>query len=275
MAIELKAILVVLIAVSFVSTSAFAEASIEVDVSPKSIKSLDTIAITGTITGVADYKPVKITVKGPDGQIVYSPLVPIGEDGEFRRVLQPTLPSFEAGTYTVIVSHKDTTVTALTQFTVTSQEIPRGVIESPTTENSSTNNLPGTSSEISMSADAINGSDIITITGKTNIRGTDITLIASSPGGNVVTIAQVSPNSTGDFEVEINVGGPMWKEDGVYMITANQGTASEYKATIQVDIEDGLVVPEFGVIASLVLAISLIAIIMFSTKTKMSILPRY
>ena len=67
----------------------------------------------------------------------------------------------------------------------------------------------------------------------------------------------------------------MWKEDGVYMITANQGTASEHKATIQVDIEDGLVVPEFGVIASLVLAISLIAIIMFSAKTKMSILPRY
>ena len=199
---------------------------------------------------------------------MYSPLVPIGEDGEFRRVLQPTLPSFEAGTYTVIASHEDTTVTDLTQFTVTSQEIPRGVIEPPTTENSPTNNLPDTSSEISMSADAINGSDRITITGKTNVRGTDITLIASSPGGNVVTIAQVSPDLSGSFQVEIKVGGPMWKEDGVYMITANQGTASEHKATIEVDIEDGVVVPEFGVIASLVLAISLIAIIMFSTKTK-------
>ena len=275
MVIELKAILVVLIAVSFVSTSAFAEASIEIDASPKSIKSLDTIVITGTITGVADYKPVKITVKDPDGEVVYAPLVPIGEDGEFRRVLQPTLPSFEAGTYTVIGSHEDTTVTALTQFTVTSQEIPRGLIEPPTTENSSTNNIPDASSKISMSADAINGSDTITITGKTSVRGTDITLIASSPGGNVVTIAQVSPNSSGDFQAEIKVGGSMWKEDGVYMITANQGTASEHKATIEVDIEDGVVVPEFGIIASLVLAISLIAIIMFSTKTKMNILPRY
>ena len=275
MAIELKATLVVLIAVSFVSASAFAEASIEIDASPKSIKSLETIVITGTITGVADYKPVKITVKGPNGEIVYAPLVTIGGDGEFRRVLQPTIPSFEAGTYTVIASHEDTTVTTLTQFTVTAQEIPRGMVEPPTKGDTSTNNLLDTSSKISMSADAINGSDIITITGNTSVRGTDITLIASSPGGNVVTIAQVSPDSSGNFEAEIKVGGPMWKEDGVYMITANQGTVSEHKATIEVDIEDGLVVPEFGVIASLILAMSLIAIILFSTKTKLSILPRY
>jgi predicted secreted protein with PEFG-CTERM motif len=36
-----------------------------------------------------------------------------------------------------------------------------------------------------------------------------------------------------------------------------------------------VVVPEFGVIASLVLAVSIISIIIVSAKTKLAILPRY
>ncbi|MGI9565416.1 MAG: PEFG-CTERM sorting domain-containing protein [Nitrosopumilus sp.] len=273
-----KTILVFLIAVSFVSTSAFAESSIEVDASPKSIKSLDTVVITGQITDVSTYKPVKITVKNPEGEVVYAPLVPIKGEGEFRRVLQPTLPSFQTGTYTVIVSHEDTQVTAQTQFKVTAQEIPRGIIEQsspetavPTEKSSST---VGTG-KIVLSADAINGSDTIKINGNTSILDTDVALVVSSPNGNVVTIAQTSPDSFGNFEIEIKTGGSMWKQDGVYVITANQGIASEHKQMINVEIKDGLVVPEFGVIASTVLAISIFAIVILSTKSKLSIIPRY
>ena len=61
----------------------------------------------------------------------------------------------------------------------------------------------------------------------------------------------------------------------MYTITANQGAASEHKESIQVEIKDGVVVPEFGVIASLILAISIIAIIAVSAKSKLAILPRY
>jgi predicted secreted protein with PEFG-CTERM motif len=91
----------------------------------------------------------------------------------------------------------------------------------------------------------------------------------------LITIAQVTPGIYGDFEIEIKTGGPMWKEDGLYTITANQGVASEHKESIQVEIKDGVVVPEFGVIASLVLAISIISIIAVSAKSKLAILPRY
>lgn len=67
----------------------------------------------------------------------------------------------------------------------------------------------------------------------------------------------------------------MWKEDGTYTITANQGTTSEHKESIQVEIKDGVVVPEFGIIASLVLVISIISIIVVSAKSKLAILPKY
>ena len=79
------------------------------------------------------------------------------------------------------------------------------------------------------------------------IQGTDITLIVSSPNGNIITVAQITPGLHGNFETEIKIGGSMWKEDGMYTITANQGTASEYKESINVEIQEGVVVPEFGV----------------------------
>ena len=128
---------------------------------------------------------------------------------------------------------------------------------------------------IEISADAINGSDTITIIGNTSLRGSDVTLTVKSPMGNLITIAQVSPSTYGDFEIEIKTGGSMWKEDGMYTVTASQGNSSELKESIQVEIKDGVVVPEFGVIATLILAISIVSIIAVSSKTRLSVLPRY
>ena len=85
----------------------------------------------------------------------------------------------------------------------------------------------------------------------------------------------MTPGTYGNFDTQIKVGGPLWKEDGTYTITASQGTESERVESIQVEIEDGVVVPEFGILASLVLIISIIATIIFTTKTRINVLPRY
>lgn len=271
----LKISLLMVIMVSMISTSAFGETTIEISVSDENIKDLDPVLVTGKITELSKYKPVKLTVMAPDGSIVYSPLVAIGDDGEFKKLFQPTLPSFEVGTYTVTASHEETEITAQAQFTVTSQEIPRNTIDQPSQESVMAEKDTEVTSGITMSADAINGSDIIKIVGNTNFRGTDITFVVSSPAGNIVTIAQVTPGLQGDFEVEIKTGGSMWKEDGMYTITANHGTSSQHKESVQVEIKDGVVVPEFGAIASLVLVVSIFAIIMISSKSKLNVLSRY
>ncbi len=275
-----KVLLMGFIVASLVGSSAFAEATIEVGVSSENIKSLDSVFVIGKISGVSDFKPVKVTVMGPDGSIVYAPTVSIGEGGEFRKLLHPTIPSFKAGTYTVTASHPDTQVTAKTQFTVASEAIPRNPNAPQSTEEIVAGEIvrePAAiqTGGITLTADAIIGSDVIKITGKTIIRGTDVTLIVNSPAGNIVTIAQVTPDLQGNFNVDVKVGGPMWKEDGLYKITANQGESAQHKESIQVEIKDGLVVPEFGTIASLILVISVIAIIMVSSKSKLSILQRY
>lgn len=275
-----KTILLILIAISFVSTSAFAETSIEVGVSSGNIKSLDSIFVIGTISGVTDYLPVTITIADPNGKIVYKIPVSIGNNGEFRELLHPTLPSFMAGTYIVTASHEDTEKTAMTQFTVTAEKITRNPNAPQSNESiidgeTPIQPTPTPSSGLIISADAINGSDVIKIKGNTSVRGSDITIIVTSPTDNIITINQVSPGPQGDFNVDIKTGGPLWKEDGMYTITANQGAASEYKKSIKVEIKDGVVIPEFGIIASLILVVSVFAIIVFSAKSKLCILPRY
>ena len=271
----LKVLLFVFAAVSLMSVPVFAESTIEIDVSAEKIKALESVMVTGKITGVSDYKPVRLTVMGPDGSLAYAPQVDIEDNGEFKKLLQPTIPSFKQGVYTITASHEDTKVTAQAQFVVVSQDLPRNQITIPVEEPTTEEQEPVNTSGIILSADAVNGSDEITVVGNARLGGTDVTLIVSSPSGNLVSIAQITPGIYGDFEAEIKTGGPLWKEDGMYTITANQGVSSEYKETIQVEIKDGVVVPEFGVIASLVLAISIISIIILSSKSKLNILPRY
>ena len=280
----LTKLIAVLVVLSFATTSAFADQTLEISTNENEINALDSVMVTGKITGVSEYKPVRLSVMAPDGAIVYEPFVAIGDGGEFKRVLQPTIPSFMAGTYTVTVSHEDTEMTAMTQFTVIGQEIPRSSVQiesgigqtSSGTGETAEKEMPSIiQTGITMRADAIEGSDTINIIGNTNSRGTDVTLVVSSPTGNIVTIAQVTPGPTGDFEVEIKTGGAMWKEDGMYTITANQGQSSEYQNSVQVEIKEGVVVPEFGVVATLVLMVSIFAVVILSARTKLGIMPKY
>ena len=67
----------------------------------------------------------------------------------------------------------------------------------------------------------------------------------------------------------------MWKEDGFYTITANQGLSSEHKQSVQVEISNGVVVPEFGSIAVMILVVAIISIIIVSSKSRLSIISRY
>ena len=127
---------------------------------------------------------------------------------------------------------------------------------------------------LSIEADAVEGSTTITITGHATSSSTPVTIMVLAPNGNVVSIDQINPDSDGSFTSTIGVGGPMWKQDGVYSITAQQGSASMNKSTVEVEIADGAVVPEFGTIASLVLVVAISSIVVLSAKGRLSFTPR-
>jgi len=127
---------------------------------------------------------------------------------------------------------------------------------------------------LSIEADAVEGSTTITITGHATSTISPVIIKVSAPNGNVVAIDQLNPDSDGSFTSTIGVGGPMWKQDGIYTIDASQGTNSMNKASVEVEIADGAVVPEFGTIASLILVVAISSIIVLSAKGRLSFTPR-
>jgi len=61
----------------------------------------------------------------------------------------------------------------------------------------------------------------------------------------------------------------------MYTISAHQGKASNYQTSAEVEVVNGHVIPEFGVIAVMILAVAIVSIIVVTAKTRLSIVPRY
>jgi len=126
---------------------------------------------------------------------------------------------------------------------------------------------------LTLSAGGIEGSTTIDVSGTTDRNG-DITLKVTAPNGNIISVSQLSP-SGGSFMTAIETGGALWSQDGMYTISAHQGAATNYQTSADVEIVDGHVIPEFGVIAAMILAVAIVSIIVVTAKTKLSIVPRY
>ena len=139
------------------------------------------------------------------------------------------------------------------------------------TEEEATSTTP--SGGLILNAGGIEGSTTIDVSGTTDRTG-DITLKVTAPNGNIISVAQISP-SGGSFMTTIETGSAVWSQDGMYTISAQQGAASNYKTSAEVEIVDGHVIPEFGVIAAMILAVAIVSIIVVTAKTKLSIVPRY
>lgn len=268
----LKLTLLVLLAVSFSPLLAFAEPTLELTSDQKNIVSSDSVLVFGKITGVDTYSTVNLTVIAPDGEIVYSPNVPFDDKGNFKRLIHPPLPSFKSGIYTIIASHDQIDHTVQIQFVVTEEYVPR-TVKSDMTDTSVVKKT--LDSPMSVSANAIIGDTKIDIYGRTIWTDRDVTLKISSPTGNLIAVAQVAPTINGDFSTTVKIGGPLWEVDGMYTVTAYQGDSSELQDSVEVEIAEGVVVPEFGTVAAIVLALSMVSLIAFSTKSRLGISPRF
>ena len=163
--------------------------------------------------------------------------------------------------------------------------------------------------KLTISATGIEGSNTINVSGTTD--KSDVIIIkVTAPNGNLVSVDQITPTA-GLYSTTIKTGGPLWSEDGMYTIKARQGPTNFgtsavnvqgtqtggadttnigashksaddentgyllYQASAEVEILDGHVIPEFGVIAAMILAVAIVSIIVVTAKTKLSIVPRY
>jgi predicted secreted protein with PEFG-CTERM motif len=240
------------------------------------------ISITGSTT--ASNGAVTLTVKTPDG----ANLQAIGQEtpdvnGEFSTEFNVSNWK-QDGMYKI----KANQGTSLLYSITLSVDVTSGMTaETSTTESSLVGNYSNedatqvstestqTMAGLSIFANAMEGSDTIEITGQTSKTNEDVTFSVTSPNGNLVSVDQISPDTNGDFATDISVGGPLWSQDGAYTVTAQQGSGSAFTDSVEVEVADGLVVPEFGTIAAMILAVAIISIVAISAKSRLSIVPRY
>ncbi|MGD8299246.1 MAG: hypothetical protein PVG43_03190 [Nitrosopumilaceae archaeon] len=104
---------------SGMSVSSFAEGAIDIFSLNKEITPTDSVLVTGFVSTDSFYKPVKLEVYDPNGDLIYSPTVNFNEDGHFSWLFHPPLGKYStAGTYEIIASHEEISETDKIQFTV-------------------------------------------------------------------------------------------------------------------------------------------------------------
>ena len=234
------------------------------------------ISVSGTTSKVT---PVAIKVLAPNGNFISAGQIAPDANGNFKTTINVGGNQWKFdGTYKVKAQHGENTLYSITLPV----EVSGGkTLATSVSEDFLDNIVYGgqgimEQAGLTIDVDAPLGSTTITVTGKTLRTNMDITIIVTEPKfGNIVHTAQATPDANGDFKTTINVGGNQWKQNGFYTITAQQGVNQIYRDSAEVEIVDGAVIPEFGAIAALILAVAIISIIVVSAKTRLSLVPRY
>ena len=233
------------------------------------------VTVSGTTSILAE--DVAITVTAPNGNIVTIEQVSPDRNGNFMKVIQTSSVLWsQDGQYLITAQQGErnlykfrlpvVVVGGMTEFTSKSDSSldthVTGGVAFPETR------------FLTLDVVAIPGETTIDVNGQTD-RTTDVTIKVIAPNGNVVSVDQITPNSDGSFMTVLRTDSDLWRQDGFYTITAQQGTGSGYSDSVEVEIVDGAVIPEFGAIAALVLAIAIVSIIVISTKTRLNVMPKY
>jgi len=266
-----------LISISSIQQDVFADL-MGMSLTAEAAEGSDTILVHGqTASKVTD---ITLTVMSPDGfnRLTVAQLTP-DSNGNYSTEFKISPLWKQSGFYT-ITGMQSVNKNSLYTMSVEVEVINGMAMETKSTEsNLETGLLMPKESKIfkgfTMRANALEGSTTIGITGQSDRTNLDVILKVIAPNGNVVSVVQITPNLDGKFAKDITTGGPLWKQDGDYTVTAHQGDLADHKASVTVGIVDGVVIPEFGAIAALILAVAIISIIAISAKSRLSIMPRY
>jgi len=255
---------------------AYAETGMEVSVNAD--EGDTTISVSGH-TSVGN-NSVQILVTSPNGNRVDLAQVMPDADGDFAKEIQVGALWKQDGMYTIVIQQGSSTLYSFKlQVEVNGGTTAATSVFDSTLEAGFTAGVGPiiggkAATGLTIEADAVEGSITITINGHTDRSGA-ITIQVISPNGNRVDLAQVMPDADGDFTAEFRTDSPLWNQDGDYTINVQQGSGSAYQDSVAVLVVDGAVIPEFGTIAALILAVAIISIIAVSARTKLSIMPKY
>ena len=227
----------------------------------------DMIMVTGQVANVASGFPVTVTVVSPLNSIVTIDQVNVAQDGTFETTLNTAGAMWKYdGTYTIKVNYGSAEKSNSAKV-----ELTGGVGYTPNY------NTPSNTKQCAGNELTANGQCVpFTISGgmvtgaNLNTNDNSIVIMINAKDDGTLTVTPTKTTIDGIFMVLVD--GEEWDD---VEIVANKVTVMFPAGAETIEIIGTYVIPEFGTIAAMILAVAIISIIAVSAKSRLSIVPRY
>jgi predicted secreted protein with PEFG-CTERM motif len=254
---------------STMGTPSSATAAVIVTTDKPSYNDGDKVVISGTTRDYMGDTPLTLILRNPIGNIIKVDQITVGTDKTFSTTVVATgLLWQSAGTYTISVQYGGPDRSAKTTFQFTGSTVSSG----PST-------IPVDGTNMSVSYTITNGkvTDI-----KADPASKSLTVSIQTTGDGLLTITMpralidAVSNGTDTKFVVLNDGQENTQANETMTTSTYRTLAIPFKnGTQQIEIIGTFVIPEFGPIAAMVLAIAIVSIIAISKKTGLRFLARY
>jgi len=230
----------------------------------------ETIIVTGEVRDLYSGTPVSVIVQAPNDNRVSIAQVTIGADKRFSTEIAAGGALMKAsGTYTITVQYGTENRSATTSFEF-------GGSTATSTLSDTTVVIEGSNDLIGYE---ITGGKLLSIMPDVDANSLIISIDATSDGSLTLTIprsvADALFENGDDDEFFVLVDGEEVDFDETKTSTDRTLTISFPEGAEEIEVIGTWVVPEFGTIAAMILAVAIISIIAVSAKSKLSIIPRY
>jgi len=235
----------------------------------------DMIIVTGQVANVSGF-PITVTVVSPLNSLVTIDQLTVAADGSFETTLNTAGALWKYdGTYTIKVNYGSPEKSNKVKV-----ELTGGVAFTPSYSTPTQPDKVCSSNEISASNQCIPYS----------ISGGIVTSAILNAGDNGSIIISINAEDDGTLTINPSktiIDGIFTIIDGIFMvlvdgeewddveIVANKVTIMFPAGAETIEIIGTHVIPEFGTIAAMILAVAIISIIAISAKSRLSIIPRY
>ena len=253
----------------------------------------ENILVSGEITYLALGNQLTIRIDSPNG-VAHVGQMEVGSDKKFKTEINPSGQYWKkSGTYTILITQdKDNQATISFEFggiTSVSEKMQDVTIEDSTIEDSTIEDFVIPDSIITETTIAVHDStDLIfyeITNGKLNnvvSNMDDISLhvyIEATDNGSIeLTIPRSVLDATtngSDIEFFVLIDGEEVDFEEIKTSSDRTLTIEFYAGSEEIEIIGTFVIPEFGTIAAMILAVAIISIVAISAKSRLRILSRY
>ena len=273
------------------TTTVFGEnESVIVSTDKSSYSANDVILISGEIKYIALGNQLSLIIQSPNGNIAYIGQMTVNSDNQFSTEINPGGSYWKIpGTYTIQITQNENNQ-ANTSFefkgitNVPENELEQNIMEDIVTDDPVIIDsiVTATTLTIQESTDLISyeitNGKITNVIPDLDAVSLLIDIEAINDGSITLTIPRSVLDATindKDDEFFVLVDGEEVDFEEISTLTDRTLTIEFLAGSEQIEIIGTFVIPEFGTIAAMILAVAIISIVAISAKSRLSIVPRY